>query len=174
MHNRQPLTLKMIWQSTMDYHLWPIYLIGLMFGIPAVPVKQYLQLSFKQLGYSTIQANLLTIPSTAINVINCVLIAVLSELVNNRSFVCMAEDLVSGPGRSLVSLANTPVAFALLHRSRGPPLHIAMAILRHRDGLAWIPIRPHRPSVLVFPTVRFHPNPNCLRLVSVPRGGFAQ
>ncbi len=78
----------------MDYHLWPVYLIGLLFGIPAVPVKQYLQLSFRQLGFSTVKANLLTIPSTALAIVNCVLIAVLSEVVNNRSFVCTLEDLV--------------------------------------------------------------------------------
>ena len=96
MHNRQPLTLKMIWKSTMDYHLWPLYLIGLLFGLPATPITNYLQLSFKSLGFNTIQANLLSIPYTVISVINCVVIAIVSELVDNRSFICMAEDLVSG------------------------------------------------------------------------------
>lgn len=32
-HNRQPLELKMIWKSLTDFDLYPLYLIGLTFGI---------------------------------------------------------------------------------------------------------------------------------------------
>lgn len=35
MHNRQPLTLQLIWQSFKDYDLWPLYIIGLLFLIPS-------------------------------------------------------------------------------------------------------------------------------------------
>jgi hypothetical protein len=35
MHNRQPLTLKLIWQSFKDYDIWPLYIIGLLFLIPS-------------------------------------------------------------------------------------------------------------------------------------------
>lgn len=70
MHNRQALTLKMIWKSLLDYDLYPLYFIGLMYGIPTVPISQYLQLSFKSLGFSTVQANLLSIPNTVISIIN--------------------------------------------------------------------------------------------------------
>ncbi|CED82286.1 Permease of the major facilitator superfamily [Phaffia rhodozyma] len=93
MHNRQPLTLSMIKRSLFDYDLYPLYFIGLTFGIAAVPVKQYLQLSFKTLGFSTINANLLSIPNTVISIINLLAITAISELVDNRSFVSMAENL---------------------------------------------------------------------------------
>jgi len=115
MHNRQALTPRMIWKSFCDYDLWPLYFIGitsvdflcrsssrsppdapsriLSFGLAAVPIKTYLQLSFRSLGFSTLMANLLTVPSTVISLFTLILVTVLSEAVNNRSFVCMAENI---------------------------------------------------------------------------------
>jgi hypothetical protein len=31
MHNRQPITPKLLWQSISDFDLWPLYLLGLNF-----------------------------------------------------------------------------------------------------------------------------------------------
>lgn len=40
MHNRQSLTLKMVWKSFGDYDLMPLYFLGLVFGLAATPVAQ--------------------------------------------------------------------------------------------------------------------------------------
>ncbi|ODN94327.1 hypothetical protein L198_05184 [Cryptococcus wingfieldii CBS 7118] len=93
MHNRQPLSIKSIWRCCLDYDLYPLYALGLMFGIPKYPVAQYLSLSLRQLGFNVIETNLLTIPSTVCGLLTQLGITVLSELVNNRSFVASAEDL---------------------------------------------------------------------------------
>ncbi|WWC72811.1 uncharacterized protein I206_106775 [Kwoniella pini CBS 10737] len=93
MHNRQALSFGMIFSSIMDWHMWPLYLIGLTYNLPSFPVKNYLQLSFKDLGFSTVNANLLTIPTTVISVFNIIIISVISELLNNRSFVAMTEQI---------------------------------------------------------------------------------
>ena len=76
------------------------------FGLAAVPIKTYLQLSFRGLGFSTLMANLLTVPSTVISLFSLMAISILSEAVNNRSFVCMAENIWLFP--CLVALVALP------------------------------------------------------------------
>ncbi|GAA5975659.1 hypothetical protein JCM10908_005233 [Rhodotorula pacifica] len=84
MHNRQALTPGLLWKSIKDYDLWPMYLIGLLFGIPSVPMGFYFQISMKQLGFSTVKANLLAVPNTVWAMINLLLITAVTEIVQNR------------------------------------------------------------------------------------------
>lgn len=92
MYNRQGLSVGQIWKCSKDYDMWPLYALGLLFGIPKYPVSQYLTLSFRDLGFNVIQSNLLSIPWIVGSSITMLLITAFSELVNNRSFVAMAED----------------------------------------------------------------------------------
>ncbi|KAI0150140.1 MFS general substrate transporter [Hypoxylon sp. NC0597] len=92
MYNRQGLSVKQIWECTKDYDMWPLYALGLLFGLPKYPVGQYLTISFRGLGFNVIQTNLLSIPNIVGSSITMILITAFSELVNNRSFVSMAED----------------------------------------------------------------------------------
>ncbi|KAL7625869.1 hypothetical protein AAE478_005092 [Parahypoxylon ruwenzoriense] len=62
MHNRQPITPKLLWKSLTDVDLWPLYGIGLTFNIPTFSPQQYLSLSLRGLGFDTFQTNLLSIP----------------------------------------------------------------------------------------------------------------
>ncbi|GAA6007031.1 hypothetical protein JCM10207_009176 [Rhodosporidiobolus poonsookiae] len=92
MHNREALTFKLLWKSLCDYDLYPLYLIGLTFSIPGYPLKNYFQLSMKRLGFSTVMANLLSVPNTVLSVINLLLITILSEVVNGRAWLCSVEN----------------------------------------------------------------------------------
>jgi hypothetical protein len=92
MFNRQGLSVKQIWEGVKDYDMWPLYGLGLLFGLPKYPVGQYLTLSLRELGFSVIETNLLTIPSIVGFCITTLMITATSELVNNRSFVAMAQD----------------------------------------------------------------------------------
>ncbi|KAK0215652.1 allantoate permease [Armillaria fumosa] len=97
MHNREGLTLKRLWIAVCDYDLWPVYFIGLMFGIPTSPPSSYLTLSLRHIGFNTFQSNLLAIPSTVAGMITNFGITLVSEAVNDRSFVAMAEDFWTLP-----------------------------------------------------------------------------
>ncbi|VDB87853.1 unnamed protein product [Peniophora sp. CBMAI 1063] len=97
MHNREGLTLKRLWQAATDYDLWPVYILGLTFGIPVSSPSTYLTLSLKNLGFGTFNINLLTIPEQVASIFTNLGISLISEFVNERSFVAMAQDLWSLP-----------------------------------------------------------------------------
>lgn len=69
MHNREPLTPALLWQSIKDFDLWPIYILGLLFGTPMATPAAYLTLSLKDLGFDTFKTNLLVIPSKVLHVV---------------------------------------------------------------------------------------------------------
>ncbi|KAJ5791871.1 uncharacterized protein N7518_008882 [Penicillium psychrosexuale] len=97
MHNRQALSLSMLWQSLMDYDLWPIYIIGMLFEIPTAPPKTYLTLSLKSIGFSTFHTTLLTIPVTVFASINLVLVTELTERLQEISIVGLLTQVWNLP-----------------------------------------------------------------------------
>ncbi|KAI0404530.1 major facilitator superfamily transporter [Xylaria palmicola] len=110
MYNRQGLTVGQIWTCAKDYDMWPLYALGLLFGIPKYPVSQYLSLSFRGLGFSVIQTNLLSIPYIVASSITMLLITAVSELVKNRSLVAMAEDLWLLPNFAALIALPDPIS----------------------------------------------------------------
>lgn len=87
MHNRQGLTLKLVWNSLMDYDLWPLYLISFTMLIPTNPVTAYMTLNLKALGFNTFETNLLTIPAYVLFLLQLVFWSWVSEKINNRMAV---------------------------------------------------------------------------------------
>jgi hypothetical protein len=79
MHNRQAITPKMLWESLLDYDLWPIYAIAILYEIPASPPKAYVTLSLQHLGFDAFQITLLNIPITLLTAINLMWITALTE-----------------------------------------------------------------------------------------------
>ncbi|KAJ5921650.1 major facilitator superfamily domain-containing protein [Penicillium verhagenii] len=97
MHNRQALTLGMLWRSLKDFDLWPVYILGILFEIPTSPPKTYLTLSLTGIGFTTFQTTLLTIPVTVFAAINLLLITELSVRVNQISLIGLLAQLWSLP-----------------------------------------------------------------------------
>ena len=80
MHNRQPITPKLLWKSMSDYDLWPLYILGLLFQIPETTPNQYLTLTLKGLGFDTFKTNLLVIPSTVFHMFTMLAVTYVAEI----------------------------------------------------------------------------------------------
>lgn len=87
MHNRQGLTLPLLWQALSDFDLWPIYLLGFTLLEPVAPIQNYLTLNLRQLGFDTFETNLLTIPGYVLFAIQLLFWTRISEWINNRFLV---------------------------------------------------------------------------------------
>ncbi|PQE23609.1 phthalate transporter protein [Rutstroemia sp. NJR-2017a BVV2] len=97
MHNRQPLTPKLLWKSMCDYDLWPLYIIGLTFQIPETTPQSYLTLTLKGLGFGTFNTNLLVIPSTVFHMITMLALAYFAEVYGQLSLTSMLGQIWGFP-----------------------------------------------------------------------------
>ncbi|KAK9235874.1 major facilitator superfamily domain-containing protein [Lipomyces kononenkoae] len=87
MHNREPISLRNFWYSITDYDEWPIYIIGLTFGLSTAPIGTYLTLTLRSLGFSTFQTTLMGLPSSVAGIFTMLLFTYLSQKFNERSFM---------------------------------------------------------------------------------------
>lgn len=108
MHNRQALTPSMLWHCITDWHMWPIYLIGLSWLIPNNPMTAYLTLQLRALGFGTFNTNLLTIPAYVIFIIQLLFWTWLSEKLNQRFLIGLISQLWALP--LLIALELIPSA----------------------------------------------------------------
>lgn len=106
MHNREGLSLKMLWRTLCDWHMWPIYALGLMWLLPTVPNAAYLTLNLRNAGFTTFQTNLLTIPAYALFIAALLFWTWLSEKINERFLLATVSQFWCLP--LLTALAVLP------------------------------------------------------------------
>ncbi|KAF1966847.1 MFS general substrate transporter [Bimuria novae-zelandiae CBS 107.79] len=118
MNNRQAVTLDRLWKCVKDYDLWPLYLLGLTVYIPPSPPQNYLSFILRQMGWSTFNANLLTIPSQFLFGVNLLIISKVSEWFNERALVSSTSNIWIFPWlAAIVALGGSAsewVRYALL------------------------------------------------------------
>ncbi|CAH2350777.1 uncharacterized transporter [[Candida] railenensis] len=93
MNNRQSISLAATLQSLLDYDLWPVYCIGLIAYIPTNTVSNYLTITLKNLGWSTFNVNLLTIPHNLFHIVMLLGVTKFSERLNERSLISLLVPL---------------------------------------------------------------------------------
>ncbi len=117
MHNRQGLTMPLLWQALCDWDMWPVYLLGLTLLQPIHPIMNYLTLNLRQLGFDTFETNLLTIPGYVIFAVQLLVWTWVSEKINNRFLVVFFYSVWVFPLmlalRLLPDHANTWVRYSL-------------------------------------------------------------
>ncbi|KAF1817455.1 putative pantothenate transporter [Eremomyces bilateralis CBS 781.70] len=97
MHNRQAITPSRLWAGLKDYDLWPLYMLGAICFVPQAPPAYYLTQILRNLGFSTFQTNLLTIPSSVFHMITLISLTWLSEKINQRGLVAMLQGVWTLP-----------------------------------------------------------------------------
>ncbi|KAI1760537.1 MFS general substrate transporter [Hypoxylon sp. FL1150] len=110
MHNRQPITPKLLWKCLKDFDLWPLYILGLTFQIPAVPEQQYLTLSLRQMEFDTLTSNLLSIPYTVIHIITMLFVVYAAETFRELTWVALAGQFWILPFLIYLNVADTSSA----------------------------------------------------------------
>lgn len=110
MHNRQPVTLPLLWKCLCDYHMWPLYICGLIWEMPAGPPDQYLTLILGDLGFGTTDSNLLTIPAQVGAIVTMFIFTGLSVRFNTKAFLAVCTQIWMFP--CLLALATIPTGLA--------------------------------------------------------------
>ncbi|PQE07718.1 phthalate transporter protein [Rutstroemia sp. NJR-2017a BVV2] len=97
MHNREPLTLKLLIQSFLDYDLWPMYILGLTFQTPMATPQNYLTLTLKGMGFGTFNSNLLVIPSQIGHIVTMLGLTYASEVFGELTLTALTGQLWALP-----------------------------------------------------------------------------
>lgn len=97
MHNRQPITPRLLFQSIMDFDLWPLYALGLVWGIPGNPPHMYLTLTLRNTGFSVVVTNLLTVPTMFLSGCTILLVSYLAEVFDQQAYFGVISQIWALP-----------------------------------------------------------------------------
>ncbi|KAK9370528.1 major facilitator superfamily domain-containing protein [Lipomyces kononenkoae] len=124
MHNRQPIDWHKLWLSLSDYDLWPIYIIGLTFGMSSAPVSTYLSLTLRSIGFSTFQTTLMGLPNQVGGLLTMLAVSYSSQRFNERSIHGLLSQLWVLP--NLIALRSFG-----LHSNKWSKYAVTTVLLSH-------------------------------------------
>ena len=96
----------MFWDCLKDYHMWPVYLLGLSWLLPTVPMTQYITLNLRAVGFGTFETNLLTIPAYVIFILALIFFCWMTEIFNERFLIGSLSQIWDLP--LLIALETLP------------------------------------------------------------------
>jgi MFS family permease len=87
MRSTQALSLREVFKSLWDYHLWPIYLLGLLWHMAVFPVSQYFTENLRHMGYDALMMDLMVLPNHFLWMCNILIFTWVSEWLNERLLI---------------------------------------------------------------------------------------
>ncbi|KAF2150987.1 MFS general substrate transporter [Myriangium duriaei CBS 260.36] len=99
-------TYRDVLKTWSDKKLWIFYLVGMLGVMSYLPVKQYLSLTLRRLGFTTFQSNMLAVPCAVLQMIMVITVSWSSQKFNERAWHCIAAHFFALP--SLVALEVMP------------------------------------------------------------------
>ncbi|PLB35038.1 putative MFS transporter [Aspergillus candidus] len=93
MHNRQPLTPKLVLKSLSDFDLWPLYIVGLTFLLPKTTVSQYFTLFMRDYGFDTFDTILLAIPYNLGAIVTKILLTYTAEALGSLALMGVVAQI---------------------------------------------------------------------------------
>ncbi|KAK3721708.1 hypothetical protein LTR37_002873 [Vermiconidia calcicola] len=91
--NREPLTLRQLRHALSDYHMYPLYLLGLTWQMPMIPIANWMASTLHMLGLNPLTTSLLTLPSYAIWILNLLVFTRVSEWLNERILLSTVSQI---------------------------------------------------------------------------------
>lgn len=89
LNNKKSLSFKQIYDSLLNWHLWPVYIIGIVIFVPQFTTESYLTLTLRSMGFSVFHTNLLCIPWVCIRIIGILGVGYLSEKIKSIFIVTL-------------------------------------------------------------------------------------
>ncbi|KAK5655619.1 hypothetical protein OQA88_5550 [Cercophora sp. LCS_1] len=93
MNNRQAVGPLLLFKAVKDWEMWPLYLIGLTAYIPPSPIKTYLSLILRNLGFSVFDSNLLVMPGEFLFAVNLLILTWVSKKFNERAIISSLSNI---------------------------------------------------------------------------------
>ena len=103
---KDPVAWSDIKNAWTDKSMWGLYFIGIVAYIPATPVQGYLTLTLRRIGFTTFNANMLTVPSAFLQIFTMLGLVFSSKHFNERTFHCFFGEVWVLP--LLVALRSLP------------------------------------------------------------------
>lgn len=99
-------TLKEITDTWSDTRLWILFATGFLGLISYLPLRQYVPLILRRLGFSVFESNMLQIPAAVLQIVTVLLLAWSSEHFKERTWHCILAHFFTVP--FLIALEAAP------------------------------------------------------------------
>lgn len=90
-------SLRVLWSTFRDWHLWGLFLLGTLAVLLNLPMKAYLGLTLRRMGFSVLMSNALGAPAALLSSTAILVLSLSSEYFGERTWHCVFAALWNLP-----------------------------------------------------------------------------